>query len=102
MDGGVLGVVHGELLSEVFGRGPLQERGPNDVTSRASVTNDHTGISTVLEPPHSKTMHNSYNGFKFGTSIWLGFGREKALMPLLSTKIKFFKKTVPYISFLLL
>jgi hypothetical protein len=44
----------------------------------------------------------SYNGFKFGTSIWLGFGREKALMPLLSTKIKFLKKTVPQISFLLL
>jgi hypothetical protein len=45
----------------------------------------------------------SYNGFTFGTSIWLGFGREKALMPPSSTKIKFFKKkTVPHISFLLL
>jgi hypothetical protein len=44
----------------------------------------------------------SYNGLKFGTSIWLGFGREKVLMPLSSTKIKFFKKIVPHISFLLL
>jgi hypothetical protein len=43
----------------------------------------------------------SYNRFKFCNSIWLGLGREKALLPLSSTEIKFFREVVPYISFLL-